>query len=149
MQEKVVKMGVSLMSELGILKLFFSVILRPNHLGRFISKIFSHKSEHYFSPMPNMAISAISGTYSLNLRLCIFMATLASPPHGSVPAMGLLTPLLSGLPPGDSGLILMGDVWLMGERSALAGVPSSRLDPLLSTETTRGNGILLRYSLPG
>ena len=40
-----------------------------------------------------------------------------------VPAMGLLTSELCGLTPGESGLMLMGDVWLMGDRSLLAGVP--------------------------
>lgn len=57
--------------------------------------------------------------YSLNLRLWIFIRT--SLPM--VPAMGLLTSELWGLTPGDRGLMLMGDVWLMGERSLLAGVP--------------------------
>ena len=50
-------------------------------------------------------------------------------------AMGLLTPELCGLP--DRGLILMGDVWLMGDMSADAVVPvKSRLDALELTPVT-------------
>ena len=37
-------------------------------------------------------------------------------------ATGLFIPELIGLPPGDSGDILMGDVWLIGDMSALIGV---------------------------
>lgn len=58
-------------------------------------------------------------TYSLNLLLCIFLTT--SLP--TAPAIGLLTSELKGLVPGERGLILIGDVWLIGERFALPGVP--------------------------
>ena len=62
-----------------------------------------------------------SSTYSLNLLLWIFMTTagrLSPPPC----ATGLFIPELIGLPPGDSGDMLMGDVWLIGDMSALIGV---------------------------
>lgn len=36
--------------------------------------------------------------------------------------IGLLIPELMGLPPGDNGDMLMGEVWLIGDMSALIGV---------------------------
>ena len=84
------------------------------------------------------------GTDSLYLRLCIFISTEASilspsltlPPTGRLLAMGLLTPEERGEP--DRGLMLMGEVWLMGDMSALAGVPvpKSMLDEALELTPT-------------
>ena len=44
--------------------------------------------------------------------------------------MGLVMPELSGLPPGESGLMEIGEFWLIGDISALIGVsmPASALD---------------------
>ena len=91
-------------------------------------------------------------THSLYLRLCIFMSTEASTssllpaPRGVTPtarllAMGLLTPELRGEP--ESGLMLMGEVWLMGDMSALAGVavPKSMLDDALELTPEHNSGV--------
>ena len=102
-------------------------------------------------------------THSLNLRLWIFMMTAGrrSGPggKGTVPAevaegtavTGLCTPELYGLP-GDSGDMLIGDVWLMGDMSALIGVHDpvgSRLDVFeeLSPETANKPAFQLLVSL--
>ena len=66
-------------------------------------------------------------TYSLNLRLCIERLICA----GDVdlnPVAGLDRPELRG-DPGDNGLILMGDIWLTGERS-LWEVMNDMVEPL-------------------
>ena len=112
---------------------------------------FTHLGPHcLLKPIKHQAIM-IAGyifwqwTYSLNRLLWMRimtpdLATLLSPPTPAPsptpvppprlpdPAMGLFTPEESGLP--ERGLILIGDVWLMGLMSALAGVPvpRSRLD---------------------
>ena len=69
-------------------------------------------------------------TYSLKRLLCILLMIAALCGPVTLPAIGLCMPELRGLP--DRGDMLMGDVWLMGDMSALTGVPklNSKLDAL-------------------
>ena len=72
-------------------------------------------------------ISISIHTYSLNLRLWILSFTVWL----MAPVIGLLTPELSGLAPGLIGDIQLGEGWLMGDNSALAGVPKlTSIEPL-------------------
>jgi len=59
-------------------------------------------------------------THSLNRLLCIFERTDDAPePSVPSPAMGLAPADPAGLP--DNGLMLIGDIWLTGDISALVG----------------------------
>ena len=75
---------------------------------------------HFIFPISSLHQNV--ATYSRKRLLWIFMTTFDFRSPMTWLAMGLVTPELSGLPPGERGLKLIGDVWLMGDISALIGV---------------------------